>query len=75
MNNSQNAIYQHLWDYLLDYKIATDEEIETLTKQHGWSIQLLQTILYLKTGCQTFNEHIEQHTPQTATPKKSEYIL
>jgi hypothetical protein len=72
-SNSLNQTLQMQWDYLLDYGIATDKEIETLTKQHGWSIQLLQTILYLKTGYQTFSEHIESHTPQAIDKPLKDY--
>jgi predicted Ser/Thr protein kinase len=66
---------QQLWHYIIDYEIATENELIHETNQNGLNLTTLQQLLYNKTGYTTFAQHIEAHTPQTKAPSKNEYIL
>lgn len=56
---------QPLWQYLIDYNIATEKELILITKINGLNLETLQDVLYARTGYRTFNEHIETHTSHT----------
>ena len=39
-----------LWDYMLFHKIATENELKLVTKINGFRLDVLESILYARTG-------------------------
>ena len=39
-----------LWDYLIDYEIATEDEIKLVTSINGTNLEAFESILYSRTG-------------------------
>lgn len=49
--------FTDLWDYLLDNEIASEETLHVVTDINGASIQTLNDVLYVQTGCRTVAQH------------------
>jgi hypothetical protein len=49
--------FTDLWDYLLDNEIASEETLHVVTDINGASIQTLNDVLYVQTGCRTVTQH------------------
>ena len=49
-----------MWDFLLDYGIATDEEIQLVTDINGYKESTLEDILYVRTGYHNFDQCKEE---------------
>ena len=64
MTNPYFQTLEPLWQYLIDYNIATENELILITKINGLNLQTLQDILYTRTGHRNFAQHIEEHTPE-----------
>lgn len=64
MTNPYFQTLEPLWQYLIDYNIATENELILITKINGLNLQTLQDILYARTGHRNFAQHIEEHTPE-----------
>jgi len=41
---------KEMWDWLIDAKIATNEELELITDINGYNIHVLNDVLYYRTG-------------------------
>tara|TARA_R100001129_G_scaffold164435_1_gene130628 strand:+ start:566 stop:799 length:234 start_codon:yes stop_codon:yes gene_type:complete len=52
----------NLYDYLVEYGHATEEEIRLVTSINGYSLDSLESILYSRTGYRTL-EQIEEMEP------------
>lgn len=48
-----------LWDYLVDYMIATDDEIKLVCDINGYNLETLEDVLYSRTGYRTLEQVIE----------------
>ena len=48
-----------LYDYLIDYQIATQEEINLVTKINGYNLDSLEDILYVRTGYRSLEQILE----------------
>ena len=48
-----------LWDKMVDYQIATDEEIELVTLINGLTIESLNDIIYARTGYHSWEQFVE----------------
>lgn len=46
-----------LWDNLVDYSIATEEELQLVTKINGYSESSLNDILYVRTGYRSWEQY------------------
>lgn len=46
-----------MWDFLVDYGIATDGEIELVTYINGRNEKSLNDILYVRTGYRDFEQY------------------
>jgi hypothetical protein len=46
----------NLWETLVDYSIATDEELQLVTSINGYSEETLNDILYCRTGYRDFEQ-------------------
>jgi hypothetical protein len=40
----------YIWDYLVEYNIATQEELELITSINGYKIETLNEVIYARTG-------------------------
>lgn len=49
-----------MWDFLLDYGIATDDEIQLVTTINGYNESTLEDILYARTGYSDFDQYKEE---------------
>ena len=39
-----------LWDNLIAYEIATEEELQLITSINGYNLEALEDVLYVRTG-------------------------
>ena len=39
-----------MWEYLTEYGIATDDEIRLITNINGYTMEALNSIIYVRTG-------------------------
>jgi hypothetical protein len=46
-----------LWDNLVDYSIATGEELQLVTKINGYSENSLNDVLYVRTGYRSWEQY------------------
>lgn len=51
---------EEMWDFLLDYGIATDDEIQLVTSINGYNESSLEAILYTRTGYSNFDQYKEE---------------
>ena len=45
-----------LWDYLLETQLATEEELQLVTSINGFSLETLESILYVRTAYRTLDQ-------------------
>ena len=48
-------------DYLIDYNIATEQEISLVTSINGYNEDAMLDILYVRTGLHSFKSLIEEN--------------
>lgn len=41
---------EELWDLIIEYNIATDDEIRLVTSINGYNMESLNDIIYVRTG-------------------------
>lgn len=41
---------EELWDLIIEYNIATDDEIRLVTSSNGYNMESLNDIIYVRTG-------------------------
>lgn len=46
------------WEYLIDYSIATEEELQLVTSSTmmGYSFETLESVVYVRTGYTSFDQ-------------------
>lgn len=49
-----------IWTILVEYGIATDEEIGLVVALNGKSTRTLNDILYVRTGCRNLEQFFEE---------------
>ena len=54
-----NLFFNTLWDNLLEYGLATEEELQLVTSINGSSIQSLESVLYVRTGYRDWEQFID----------------
>lgn len=47
-----------LWDNILLYKIATEEELQLITSINGYNETTLNDVIYARTGYHTIEQYI-----------------
>jgi hypothetical protein len=55
MNESAST----LWDYLLDYEIATKQELYLITSINGHNLESLESVLYCRTSYRSLEQILE----------------
>ena len=48
---------QYIWDKLINYGIATEEELNLATNLCGYSLKTLDDVLYIKTGYRNIRQY------------------
>lgn len=49
-----------MWDFLVDYGIATDDEIALVAYINGKNEKSMKDILYVRTGYSNFDQYLEE---------------
>lgn len=47
------------YDFLTDFELATEQEIDLVTKINGYSMEQLENILYVRTAYRCFEQYSE----------------
>ena len=47
----------YIWDLIIDYNIATYEELKLITGINGFSIETLNDVIYYKTGYRDIEQY------------------
>jgi len=47
------------YEFLIDYDIATEDEVNLVTNINGYNIESFNSILYSKTGYRTKKQYLE----------------
>lgn len=50
-----------VYDLLVDYEIATADEINLVTTINGYTVEVLEDILFARTGLRTFEQFLEEN--------------
>ena len=50
----------YIWEILVEYGVATDEEIGLVVALNGKNIKTLNDILYVRTGCRNLEQFFEE---------------
>ena len=45
-----------LWDYLLETQLATENELQLVTSINGFSLETLESILYVRTAYRSLEQ-------------------
>lgn len=45
-----------LWDNILSYEIATEEELQLITNINGFTVETLEDVLYAKIGYRSWDQ-------------------
>jgi len=45
-----------IWDYLLEYEIATEDELRLVTSINGYNIETLNSVLFARTGYRSLDQ-------------------
>ena len=48
-------------DFLIDYEIATEDELRLVTSINGYSQDTMEAVLYSRTGYRDFDQWIEEY--------------
>ena len=48
-----------VWQLLLDYEIATENELHLVTNINGYKIETLESIIYARTGLNSVDQLVE----------------
>lgn len=49
-----------IWDLIIEYGIATQEELELVTCIEGYNIDTLECVIYVRTGYRNIEQFIEE---------------
>ena len=55
-----NYTIEQIWDLLLQYNIATENELQLVTTINGYNIDSLNDILYARTGLRNIEQLLEE---------------
>ena len=57
---TENNEIGRLWDNLIIYEIATENELQLITSINGYNLETLEDVLYCRTGYRSRDQYIEQ---------------
>lgn len=50
-----------IWEYLLDFGYATEEELKLVTNICGYSVETLESVIYARTALNSFEQLKEEN--------------
>ena len=50
----------NVWDYLIEYEIATEEELQLVTDVAGYSDETMNAVIYARTGLNDLEQLMEE---------------
>ena len=50
----------YIWDMIIAYGIATEEELQLVTSINGYNEESLNDVLYVRTGCRDIQQFLEE---------------
>lgn len=56
-----NKTIEQIWDLLIDYNVATQDELDLVTSINGYSIDTLNSIIYARTAHQNIEQLMEEY--------------
>ena len=56
-----NKTIEQIWDLLIDYNVATQDELDLVTSIDGYSIDTLNSIIYARTAYQNIEQLMEEY--------------
>ena len=51
---------ERISDILVDYGVATDDEIDLVCKINGWTVESLNDIIYARTGYHNVDQYLDE---------------
>jgi len=51
-----NEKINNLWDYLINYEIATEKELELITNINGYNLESLESVLFCRTAYRSLEQ-------------------
>lgn len=51
---------EKIWDAILEYNIATEEELQLITGINGYTIETLNDVIYFRTGYRDIDQFLEE---------------
>lgn len=54
-----------IYDYFINYEIATEDEIDLVTAINGYNEETFNDILYVKTGYRDMEQYLEYEDKET----------
>lgn len=51
--------YNELWNLIVDNNIATDDELDLISRINGWRLETLEDVLYVRTGYRDLKQYKE----------------
>ena len=49
------------WDFLIEYGVATEEELQLITDINGYSVDTLDDVLYCRTGNRSIDQYCDEY--------------
>lgn len=56
-----NKTIEQIWDLLIDYNVATQDELDLVTSINDYSIDTLNSIIYARTAHQNIEQLMEEY--------------
>jgi len=56
---TENNEIGRLWDNLIIYEIATENELQLVTSINGYNLETLEDVLYCRTGYRSWDQYSE----------------
>ena len=56
-----NKTIDQIWDLLIDYNVATQDELKLVTSINGYSVDTLNSIIYARTAYQNIEQLMEEY--------------
>ena len=55
----RRTVLNEIYDFIVDYCIATTEEIQLVTHINGYNLKALNDIIYCRTGYHDMDQYLE----------------
>lgn len=52
---------QEIWEFLIDYSVATEEELRLITSINGYNVESLESVIYARTGYNSLDQLKEEY--------------